>query len=114
MKNILIIFIIFFLNISKVNTAETNQNGEIYNTGTWGFGQDPYIIGCIYDLLDASFGMKCAHRSYEWYYDEATYKGSRQRAYQKCYNELYSYGSRKYVNFRNSLNGGDYTIECNQ
>ena len=51
MKNIITIFILFFLNISKVNSGEINQNGEIYNTGTWGIGEDTYIIGCIYVML---------------------------------------------------------------
>jgi hypothetical protein len=114
MKNIIIIFILFFLNVSKVNSGEINQNGEIYNTGTWGIGEDTYVIGCIYDAVDSSFGTKCAHRSSKWYYYEPKYQGSLNRAYQKCKNELYNYGSKKYVNFRSSLNDGGYEIDCSQ
>ena len=112
MKKLLMILILSFLTTSNANTGEITQNGEVYSTGTFGFGADPYVIGCIYDLLDASYGSKCAQRSFKWYFDEATYPGSYDRAYRKCYNELFRTGTRKYVNFKRGLNEGDYTIEC--
>ena len=112
MKKVLVIVILSLLMTNNLISKEITINGEKYNTGTFGFGADPYVIGCIYDNLDASFGKKCAHRSFRHYFNEGKYPGSWNRAFQKCQNELLRTGTRKYVNFRRGLNDGDYSIIC--
>ena len=92
----------FYLNPLNIN----NSNADHYNKGF--FFADPYVIGCIYDLLDASFGTKCAHRSIKFYYHEGKHKGSWDKAYQDCRNYLRSTAYRKYRDFNND----DYSIEC--
>jgi hypothetical protein len=105
MKKLLGIFVfglLVFLNPINENSAKADH----YKKGII-FG-DPYVIGCIYDLLDASFGKKCAHRSIKFYYHEGKHKGSWDKAYDKCRNYLRQVGYRKYRNF----NSVDYSIEC--
>ena len=112
MRKICLITFIGLLTTSTVNSGEITQNGKVYSTGTLSFGADPYVIGCIYDTLDASFGSKCAQRSLKWYFNEGKYPGSLNEAYEKCRNDLYRRGINKYVNFARGLSEGDYTIEC--
>jgi hypothetical protein len=105
MKKILYLIIFCFLintNFTKIDHVKADH----YKTGL--MFADPYVIGCIYDLLDASFGKKCAQRSLKYYYHEGKHKGSWNKAYEKCYNELRQLGYRKYRNFNNT----DYSIEC--
>lgn len=84
----------------------SNAKADHYKTGIM-FG-DPYVIGCIYDLLDSSFGSKCAQRSIKFYFNERKHRGSYDLAYEKCYSYLRELGYRKYRNFNNE----DYQISC--
>ena len=95
------IFVFVFLHIN-ISSADHYKKGMFFS--------DPYVIGCIYDLLDASFGKKCAHRSMKYYFHEGKHRGSLNEAYKKCRNELMRTGSRKYRNF----NLEDYSVECNE
>jgi hypothetical protein len=105
MKKILpILFLGILINISFINND--SAKADHYKTGI--IFADPYVIGCIYDLLDASFGSKCAHRSPKYYYHEGKHKGSWNKAYDRCYNYLRRIGYRKYRNFNNV----DYSVEC--
>ena len=83
-----------------------SAKADHYKTGIM-FG-DPYVIGCIYDLLDASFGSKCAQRSIKFYFNERKHRGSYDRAYNNCYSYLRELGYRKYNNFNNET----YQISC--
>ena len=105
MKKILgIVVLCFAFYVSPTNTIDSKA--DHYKTGII-FG-DPYVIGCIYDLLDASFGSKCAHRSPKYYYHEGKHKGSWDKAYERCYNYLRRLGHRTYRNF----NRDDFSVEC--
>ena len=105
MKKLLGIVVLgFVLYFSPSNTIESKA--DHYKTGM--FFADPYVIGCIYDLLDASFGSKCAHRSPKYYYHEGKHKGSWDKAYERCYNYLRRLGHRTYRNF----NRDDFSVEC--
>ena len=101
-STILVLGLLFYINPLNTN----NSNADHYKKGI--FFPDPYVIGCIYDLLDASFGKKCAHRSLKYYFSENKHRGSMKEAYNKCYSELRITGHRKYRNFNNE----DYSIEC--
>ena len=83
-----------------------NAKADHYKTGL--FFADPYVVGCIYDLLDASFGKKCAQRSPKFYFNERKHKGSYKQAYSKCYSYLRGLGASKYNDFNNE----DYQISC--
>ena len=72
------------------------------------FFSDPYVSGCIFDLLDASFGKKCAQSSLKYYFHEGKHRGSMNKAFDKCYAELRRTGFRKYRGF----NRDDFSVEC--
>ena len=84
----------------------SNAKADHYKTGI--LFADPYVIGCIYDLLDASFGKKCAQRSIKFYFNERKHRGSYDQAYDNCYSYLRRLGVQKYRNFNNE----DYQISC--
>ena len=105
MKKLLWILILSLLvYINPLNT--NNSNADHYKTGM--FFADPYVSGCIFDLLDASFGKKCAQSSLKYYFSENKHRGSMKKAYDKCYAELRRTGFRKYRNF----NREDFSVEC--
>ena len=105
MKKLLgIVILSLLVYINPLNT--NNSNADHYNRGF--FFADPYVIGCIYDLLDASFGKKCAQRSIKFYFNERKHRGSYDQAYDKCYSYLRRLGVQKYRNFNNE----DYQISC--
>ena len=99
---IIVLGFVLYLNPTNIN----NVKADHYKKGM--FFSDPYVSGCIYDLLDASFGKKCAHSSFKYYYHEGKHKGSWDKAYDKCYAELRRTGFRKYRNF----NRDDFSVEC--
>lgn len=99
MKTFLTILLTFFISNSNVK-ADHYDKGFLFG--------DPYVIGCIYDLLDATFGKKCAQRSIKFYFNENKHQGSYNLAYRNCYSYLKTLGYRKYKNFNNE----DYQISC--
>jgi nuclear transport factor 2 (NTF2) superfamily protein len=95
---------LLFILIFGMSSA--NLKADHYKIKGW--FQDPYVEGCIYDLLDASFGKRCAQISVRYYFNEAKHKGSYMKAYENCQNYLEELGHRKYRNF----NSDDFSIEC--
>ena len=97
---------LLFILIFVISSFDLKANH--YNRGNW-FG-DPYVQRCIYDFLDASFGLKCAQISPKYYFHEGKHKGSLNMAYKNCYDYLEKLGHRKYRNF----NKEDFSIECSE
>ena len=93
---------ILYLNPINIDSAKADH----YKKGM--FFSDPYVSGCIFDLLDASFGKKCAQRSIKFYFSERKHRGSYDQAYDNCYSYLRRLGVQKYRNFNNE----DYQISC--
>ena len=105
MKNILgIVALSFILYLNPINID--NAKADHYKKGI--FFSDPYVSGCIFDLLDASFGKKCAQSSLKYYFHEGKHRGSMNKAFDKCYAELRRAGFRKYRGF----NRDDFSVEC--
>ena len=105
MKKLLGMFVLSII-LSFHPVSFNNTKADHYDKGI--LFSDPYVRGCIFDLLDATFGKKCAHRSLKYYFHEGKHRGSMQEAYDKCYAELRRTGIRKYRNF----NREDFSIEC--
>ena len=99
---ILVLGFILYLNPINIDSAKADH----YKKGI--FFSDPYVSGCIFDLLDASFGKKCAQSSLDYYFSENKHRGSMKKAYDKCYAELTRKGFRTYRNF----NRQDFSVEC--